>query len=100
MPSEGKTMLSFNLARVAAASGQRVLLLDGDLRRPRIHKSLGIPNDMSLIEVLNGDVQLDEACHEDTNTGLLILTGKIIHANPLDLLNSDRMRAFITEVRG
>ena len=100
VPSEGKTMLSLNLARVAAASGQRVLLLDGDLRRPRIHKSLGIPNDNSLIELLNGEIDMDGAYHDETATGLTVIPGKVIHANPLDLLNSHAMQRFLSSLRG
>jgi polysaccharide biosynthesis transport protein len=100
LPYEGKTMLSLNLARVAAASGQRVLLLDGDLRRPRVHRSLGINNDKSIIELLNGELQLNEVCHVEEGTGMLVVPGKVVHANPMDLLNSNAMRSFISGLRG
>ncbi|NQV44239.1 MAG: polysaccharide biosynthesis tyrosine autokinase, partial [Rhodospirillales bacterium] len=100
LPYEGKTMLSLNLARVAAASGQRVLLIDGDLRRPRVHKSLGIANDKSIVELLNGELQMDEVCHVEDGTGLVFIPGKAVHVNPMDLLNSHAMRNLINGLRG
>ncbi|MBL6952718.1 MAG: polysaccharide biosynthesis tyrosine autokinase [Alphaproteobacteria bacterium] len=100
LPYEGKTMLSLNLARVAAASGQRVLLIDGDLRRPRLHKSLGIANDKSIVELLNGELQMDEVCHVEDGTGLVVIPGKAVHANPMDLLNSHAMRNLVNGLRG
>jgi capsular exopolysaccharide synthesis family protein len=100
LPYEGKTMLSLNLARVAAASGQRVLLLDGDLRRPRLHKSLEIANDKSLIELLNGSLQMAEVQQVEERTGLVVIPGKVLHGNPMDVLGSNAMRNFISGLRG
>lgn len=99
VPYEGKTMLALNLARISATSGQRTVLIDGDLRRPRIHKSLGIGNDHSLIELLNGEATVEEVCHVEAGTGLALIPGKVVHANPLDLLNSNAMRNLIGRLR-
>src|SRR2546427_3954224 len=62
LPGEGKTTASINLALVTALSvGRRVLLIDCDLRRPRVHSALGLRPKAGLAEVLNGDVTFEEA---------------------------------------
>ncbi len=99
VPSEGKTMLALNLARASASAGQRTLFIDGDLRRPRMHKSMGIPNAKSLIELLSGELKLNDVCRLEKETGLLVIPAKVIHANPLDVLNSKAMHTFIANMR-
>ncbi len=99
VPSEGKTMLVLNLARITANSGQKVALVDCDFRRPRIHSSLGISNEHTLIDVIVNKKKFDEVARVDKKTGMMVIPAKAISGNPLDLLDSDSMREFIEAMR-
>jgi capsular exopolysaccharide synthesis family protein len=95
LPSEGKSTLAVSLALSAAASGQRVLLIDGDLRHPSTSQFFGLVNKPGLVECLASDADQDEILHKDAASGLHILPagGKTHH--PPDLLGSDRMRCLV-----
>lgn len=96
---EGKTMLALNLARVAASSGQRVIFVDCDLRRPRGHKSLGISNEDSIIELLQGKKAFGDVCKVEKESGMKVIPGKAFHGNPLDVLGSHLMKDFFDGMR-
>jgi capsular exopolysaccharide synthesis family protein len=99
LPGEGKTTAATNLALVTALSlGRRVLLVDCDLRRPRVHQSLGLRPEAGLAEVLNGDVGLDEAILKVEGANLEVLPVRGRPTNPSELLSSPRMRELIQEV--
>jgi len=100
LPGEGKTSLSLSLARLAAQTGETVVFLDTDLRKPRAHRALDLPGAPGLVEVLAGEVSLDEAIAADAATGLAFLGAGRGAPNPPDLLNSDHMRALIEELTG
>ena len=72
-PGEGKTTLSVCLARVAAISGRRVLLIDGDIRRPQVATMLGLTPKVGLIDVLSGEWPLKDAVMQDERSGAWIL---------------------------
>lgn len=69
-PDEGKSRISVSLARQLAYAGRRVILLDGDLRRPSIHMLLDKRNGPGLIDLLNGDTTPDEAVYRDPKSGV------------------------------
>lgn len=99
LPQEGKTTLSLSLATFAARSAQRVLLMDLDLRHPSVQRDTALEVRTGLIELMSGEVTLDEALHRDEPTNLDILPVKRQTGNPTDILSSQRMRALIAELR-
>jgi capsular exopolysaccharide synthesis family protein len=72
-PGEGKSTLAVWLARVAAVSGRRTLLIDGDIRRPSIATTLGLSPTYGLLDVLSGATTLKEALLRDERSGLWVL---------------------------
>ena len=93
LPQEGKTTTSINTAVVLAQKGVRVLLIDADLRRPSIHKTLGMGPHSGLSNVLTGSTTVDEAI---TRTPILpnlfVLAAGTPPPNPAELLASSNMR--------
>ena len=99
LPGEGKTTSSINLALVTALSlGRRVLLVDCDLRRPRIHSALGLRPKAGLAEVLTGQVSFEEAVMRADGADLDVLAVRDRPVNPSELLSSPSMRELITSV--
>ena len=102
VPAEGKSTLASMLARYSANSGQRVVLIEADLRRPAVAKGFGIEKEtLGLTDLLSHhDMKVDEVLVQDTRTSLKILTrGKIGYVNPIDLFASKRMRAIVQQLR-
>jgi polysaccharide biosynthesis transport protein len=96
VPNEGKTSTAVALARLAALGGQRVILVDGDLRHPSVANAFGNKKlEAGLIEVLSGKRQLDTVLIRDTMTDLQYLPIVAPPANPSDLITSDSMRRLI-----
>jgi capsular exopolysaccharide synthesis family protein len=99
LPGEGKTTSAINLAVVTALSlDRKVLLIDCDLRRPKIHQSLGVQPRAGLAEVLTEGAGLDEALVKLEGVNLEILAVRSRPANPSELLGSARMRELIEHV--
>jgi succinoglycan biosynthesis transport protein ExoP len=98
-PSEGKTTAAISLAIAMAQSGGKVLLVDTDMRRPRIHKSFRISNDVGLTNVLVGDVELKDACQATEVPGLFVLPCGPIPPNPAELLHTVRFRETLTRLQ-
>ncbi len=98
---EGKSTCSVNLATVTAMSvGRSVLLIDCDLRRPKIHWTLGLQPQVGLAEVLLNQATLDEAIQKLDGVNLDILPVRSVPSNPSELLASPEMRKLIEEVAG
>ena len=94
-PSEGKTATTVNLAVVLAQLGRRVLVVDGDLRRPRIHTVFQASNRVGLVNCLTAHLDLDSAVQETEVPNLYTVTAGPIPPNPSELLASDRMRELL-----
>ncbi|MEO6923297.1 MAG: polysaccharide biosynthesis tyrosine autokinase, partial [Bryocella sp.] len=91
-PSEGKTTVSANLACVMAQNNARVLLIDGDLRRPTIHHRLGLNGKIGLTSVLTGSTRLEDAVqHMDEVPTLDILVSGPVPPFPTEMLGSQTM---------
>jgi capsular exopolysaccharide synthesis family protein len=88
---EGKSTTAANLALAAATLGQRVLLVDADLRRPRIGGMFGIEDSIGVTDVLIGAVALQEAVQDFGQTGLRVLPAGAVPPNPNEMLQSQAM---------
>lgn len=99
LPQEGKTTTSINTAVVLAQKGVRVLLIDADLRRPSIHKTLGMGPRSGLSNVLTGSTNLEQAITRTTILpNLFILPAGTPPPNPAELLASSAMRDMLAQL--
>jgi capsular exopolysaccharide synthesis family protein len=93
VPADGKTTIAVYLAQTAAAIGQRVLLVDADLRFPQLHSRLSLPNVQGLSETIATDLDLNDAIQQSPlYDNLFVLTAGRILSDPIKLLSSDRMQ--------
>jgi capsular exopolysaccharide synthesis family protein len=98
-PGEGKTTASVNLSAVTALSlGRRVLLIDCDLRQPKVHSALGLQPQAGLAEVLRNEAIVDEAITKVEGASFEVLPVRGRPPNPSELLGSPEMRKLIEEV--
>ena len=97
-PGEGKTTISCNLASVLAASGHKVLLIDCDLRKPRIHKIFKIPSSPGLTEMLIDEFDINKL-HKLKDQEVYILPSGILPPNPAELLGSIEMGKLIEKAQ-
>jgi polysaccharide biosynthesis transport protein len=98
-PSEGKSFTAVNLALSMAQSGRRVVLVDTDLHRPRLHRLMALPNGAGLTSaLLEPQPVLDGLLQETEVPGLLLLTSGPLPPNPSELLGSTRMRLLLNEL--
>lgn len=78
VPEEGKSLLSISMARLLAYTGRRVIIVDGDLRRPTLHTLLGQKQQAGLVDLLDGEATPDEAVYRDPASGLhAIFAGRV-----------------------
>lgn len=97
-PSEGKSTVTANLARLIAQSGQRTVIVDADLRRPLQAKDFGLDGSIGLSQVLAGDVDVRDALqHTDTENLFLLPAGRI-PPNPSELVGSRHMASVIRDL--
>ncbi|MEN3027596.1 MAG: polysaccharide biosynthesis tyrosine autokinase [Chlorobiota bacterium] len=99
VPQEGKTTTSVNTAITFAQAGYRTLLIDADLRRPSAHNIFGFGREPGLVNVLIGDLPVDQACRPTGIKNLDILTCGPIPPNPSELLGSERTRQLFQQLR-
>lgn len=99
-PQEGKTFVTLNLAGSFAQADKKVLLVDCDLRKPRVHRVFDFKKEPGLIDYLVGEKSLEEIIHKSEMKNLSIITSGTIPPNPAEMLGSSQMDDFIALVRG
>ncbi|MEH0974821.1 polysaccharide biosynthesis tyrosine autokinase [Micromonospora sp. CPCC 205546] len=99
LQGEGKTTLSCNLAIALAEAGWRVLLVDADLRRPKVADYLGLDAGIGLTDVLVGDVQVGDVVQRWGDKSLLVLPSGSAPPNPSELLGSKAMADLLLALR-
>ncbi len=87
----GATTVAVNLAIVLTQLGRRVLLVDADLRRPRLHHTLGLDQNEGLSSYLSGNADLNDIVHDTDIPNLRVIPGGPIPPNPSELLGSPRL---------
>ena len=97
-PREGKTTMTSNIGTVMAQSGQRVLIIDTDLRRPRLHKAWGMSADVGLTSVLTGEATFEEAIQSTPVENLFVLASGPIPPNPTELMHTERFQEVLNEL--
>lgn len=98
-PREGKTTVAISIAIAMAQTGNRVLLVDTDMRRPRAHKAFGIANVRGLSNVLIGELELEEATLRTDIPGLEVLPCGPTPPNPAELLHTEKFAALVRRLR-
>ncbi|MEO8256162.1 MAG: CpsD/CapB family tyrosine-protein kinase [Acidobacteriota bacterium] len=97
-PQEGKTITATNLALALAYGGARVLLIDGVIRRPGLHRPLRLTNERGLSEVLNGQARVRDVIQRTVDPNLLVITGGKTPRHPSELLSSERMKTLLANL--
>jgi capsular exopolysaccharide synthesis family protein len=98
IPEEGKTTVACSLSTVLVQSGLRVLIVDTDLRRPRLHRTFKLPNDLGVTMAISNQAPIDECIRESSIRNLWVLTSGPLPPNPAELLQSDRFAALAREL--
>jgi capsular exopolysaccharide synthesis family protein len=98
-PREGKTTTALNLATVLAFSGARTLVIDADLRKPRVHASFNLANKKGLTNLIVGEEDPSDHCQRTDIERVDVLTSGPIPPNPSELLGRPRMREILRKLR-
>jgi succinoglycan biosynthesis transport protein ExoP len=98
-PQEGKTTTAINLAIAMAEAGGRVLVIDTDMRRPRLHRSFGVPNQVGVSTLILGNSTLDEAVKRTDVPNLDVLPCGPIPPNPSELLHTKRFAQILEDCK-
>lgn len=99
IPSEGKSFISSNAAITFAAHGERVIIVDADLRMPNIAKGFGLENHQGLIQYVSGSKSLDELLVKEYQPNLDVLVAGGSSRNPTQILSSEKFNELIHELR-
>jgi len=98
-PREGKTTTALNLATVLAFAGARTLVIDADLRKPRVHASFNLANKKGLTNLIVGEEDPAEYCQRTDIERVDVLSSGPIPPNPSELLGRPRMREILRKLR-
>lgn len=99
-PREGKTTATSNIGIVLAQSGLRVLLIDADMRRPRLHETFGVSTSIGLSSVLMGESTPAGAIQTTPLDNLSIMSSGPIPPNPTELMHTERFKQVMVELEG
>jgi polysaccharide biosynthesis transport protein len=99
-PKEGKSTLAGCLTRICAISGKRAVLVEADLRKPHVHRLLGVPQSPGLTEFYRGEARLQDILHEDKATGAFVIPSGRLGVDPTMVLGSAQMRELLADLAG
>jgi succinoglycan biosynthesis transport protein ExoP len=99
VPSEGKSFISSNLALSFASNGEKVLLLDGDLRLPNVAKSLQLENESGVLDYIQGEGTFDSYIVKEVYPNLDILASGGKAKNPTAILNDNKFESMLLQLR-
>lgn len=97
-PQEGKSMACIGIGTAMASAGNRVLIVDTDMRRPRLHRSMGVANETGISTVLLGETPLEDAIKSTEVAGLYLLPCGPLPPNPAELLHTEKFRKLLDEL--
>lgn len=100
VPGEGKSTTTVNLALALADAGETVILVDADLRKPKVAEYMGIEGTVGLTDVLIGRAELVDAVQQRGRTNLYVLPAGRVPPNPSELLGSKAMRHLVDSLEG
>ncbi|MEZ4937081.1 MAG: polysaccharide biosynthesis tyrosine autokinase [Crocinitomicaceae bacterium] len=98
IPSEGKTFVSINVASIYALSGKRTLLIDMDLRKPKVHLGFNLENNRGISDVLSGNAELTEVL-QTTGNNLSIISAGRIPPNPYELILNGQLPELVNQLK-
>ncbi|HEY0599441.1 polysaccharide biosynthesis tyrosine autokinase [Brevundimonas sp.] len=98
-PAEGKSTTAYAVALNLARVGKRVLLIDGDLRNPSMHRVVGVENERGMSNLLSGSSDLQSVVQRTRQDNLFFIPCGPLPPNPAELWGSDRLRQFLAESR-
>lgn len=96
---EGKTFVALNLGAIIAMTGKKVILLDLDMRKPKIHLPFGISNNTGMSNLIINKAILDEVIYTDKETNMDVITAGPVPPNPSELLLSDNFKEILKELK-
>jgi len=99
VPNEGKTTTALNLAFALGEAGHRVILVEADLRRPRLAKYLQLVENVGMTNVLSGAAELDDVLQSTANPAVTVLAAGPHPPNPSELLGSSRLQTLLSTLR-
>lgn len=99
-PGEGKSSTCINLGIAMAQNGQRVLVIDADLRQPTVHRMVQVPNERGLSTILATGSDWEDAVKTTEVAGLSVIPSGPIPPNPVELLHTDRFRELLESLAG
>ena len=96
---EGKTSIALNLARTMAQVADKILIIDADMRKPRMHSLLGVQNTTGLSSFLSGNID-EKIVHSGKDNNISVIPSGPIPPNPVELISSQRMKTLLQEMSG
>lgn len=98
LPKEGKTTLALSYARFCAASGQKVLLIDCDLAKPKLHTKLHVDNDQGIAEVLTDQIAMADAIRHDSKSHIDYVTSGHPPFAATEMLSAQKMKDLLAQL--
>lgn len=99
LPGEGKSTLSVWMGRLAAKAGEKVIIIDADLRRPRLNSILGKKPEKTIVEFLSGQARIDEVVDRSDKSGVHTIYARSVPNSAMDLISSEAMRTLLASLR-